>query len=194
MLDEPTTGMDPVARRAVWAAVDRRRAERGATVLLVTHNVIEAETVLDRVAVLDQRPGHRLRHPGRAEGAGRGRGPASSWCGASAAPLDVPEVAALRAARRGVRAPLDAAARPGRGPRGGRRGDRRRRPSPRSTTSPWPRPSLEDVYLALGGSATTGAGEGVRRRGRGVTGRDGCERTRCGRGQAPCRAKRSSST
>ncbi|WP_407647260.1 ABC transporter ATP-binding protein [Actinacidiphila soli] len=53
VLDEPTTGMDPVARRAVWAAVDRRRAEHGATVLLVTHNVIEAETVLDRVAVMD---------------------------------------------------------------------------------------------------------------------------------------------
>jgi len=53
VLDEPTTGMDPVARRAVWAAVDRRRAD-GATVLLVTHNVIEAETVLDRVAVIDE--------------------------------------------------------------------------------------------------------------------------------------------
>ncbi|WP_372457966.1 ABC transporter ATP-binding protein [Streptantibioticus parmotrematis] len=54
VLDEPTTGMDPVARRAVWAAVDRRRAEHGTTVLLVTHNVIEAETVLDRVAVLER--------------------------------------------------------------------------------------------------------------------------------------------
>ncbi|MBV6696264.1 ABC transporter ATP-binding protein [Kitasatospora aureofaciens] len=54
VLDEPTTGMDPVARRAVWSAVDRRRAERGTTVLLVTHNVIEAETVLDRVAVIDE--------------------------------------------------------------------------------------------------------------------------------------------
>lgn len=54
VLDEPTTGMDPVARRAVWAAVDRRRAESNATVVLVTHNVIEAETVLDRVAVLDR--------------------------------------------------------------------------------------------------------------------------------------------
>ncbi|MDT3399915.1 ABC transporter ATP-binding protein, partial [Streptomyces sp. B1866] len=54
VLDEPTTGMDPVARRAVWAAVDRRRAERGVTVLLVTHNVVEAETVLDRVAVLER--------------------------------------------------------------------------------------------------------------------------------------------
>ncbi|WP_059009649.1 ABC transporter ATP-binding protein [Streptomyces specialis] len=53
VLDEPTAGMDPVARRAVWAAVDRRRALDGTTVVLVTHNVIEAETVLDRVAVLD---------------------------------------------------------------------------------------------------------------------------------------------
>ncbi|WP_042367169.1 ABC transporter ATP-binding protein [Streptacidiphilus neutrinimicus] len=54
VLDEPTTGMDPVARRAVWSAVDRRRREDGVTVLLVTHNVIEAETVLDRVAVVDE--------------------------------------------------------------------------------------------------------------------------------------------
>ncbi|MFR9726423.1 ABC transporter ATP-binding protein [Streptomyces sp. MS19] len=53
VLDEPTTGMDPVARRAVWAAVDRRRGTDGTTVLLVTHNVLEAETVLDRVAVMD---------------------------------------------------------------------------------------------------------------------------------------------
>ena len=54
VLDEPTTGMDPVARRAVWAAVDRRRKRDGTTVVLVTHNVIEAETVLDRVAVLER--------------------------------------------------------------------------------------------------------------------------------------------
>ena len=54
VLDEPSAGMDPVARRAVWAAIDRRRASIGATVVLVTHNVIEAETVLDRVAVLDE--------------------------------------------------------------------------------------------------------------------------------------------
>jgi ABC-2 type transport system ATP-binding protein len=54
VLDEPTTGLDPVARRAVWAALDRRRLDRGATVVLVTHNVLEAETVLDRVAILDR--------------------------------------------------------------------------------------------------------------------------------------------
>ncbi len=53
VLDEPTTGLDPQARRAVWAALERRRRDAGVTVVLVTHNVLEAESVLDRVAVLD---------------------------------------------------------------------------------------------------------------------------------------------
>ena len=53
VLDEPTTGLDPQARRAVWAALERRRCEFGVTVVLVTHNVLEAEAVLDQVAVLD---------------------------------------------------------------------------------------------------------------------------------------------
>jgi ABC-2 type transport system ATP-binding protein len=51
VLDEPTTGLDLDARRTVWDALDRRRAG-GAAVILVTHNVLEAETVLDRVLVL----------------------------------------------------------------------------------------------------------------------------------------------
>jgi ABC-2 type transport system ATP-binding protein len=54
VLDEPTTGLDPVARRAVWEALARRRRESGVTVVLVTHNVLEAESVLDRVALLDR--------------------------------------------------------------------------------------------------------------------------------------------
>jgi ABC-2 type transport system ATP-binding protein len=54
VLDEPTAGMDPLARRRVWTALQRRRAEQGATIVLVTHNVLEAETLLDRVAVLDR--------------------------------------------------------------------------------------------------------------------------------------------
>jgi ABC-2 type transport system ATP-binding protein len=53
VLDEPTTGLDPVSRRAVWAALQRRRDANGVTVILITHNVLEAETLLDRVAVLD---------------------------------------------------------------------------------------------------------------------------------------------
>ena len=54
VLDEPTTGLDPVARRCVWDALSRRRREQGTTVVLVTHNVLEAESVLDRVAILDR--------------------------------------------------------------------------------------------------------------------------------------------
>jgi ABC-2 type transport system ATP-binding protein len=54
VLDKPTTGLDPASRRAVWAALERRRAAHATTVVLVTHNVIEAERVLERVAVLDE--------------------------------------------------------------------------------------------------------------------------------------------
>src|SRR3954469_18937282 len=69
VLDEPTTGLDPTARRAVWAAVERRRAMDGTTVVLVTHNVLEAETVLDRVAVLDRGRVIACDSPGRLKAA-----------------------------------------------------------------------------------------------------------------------------
>ncbi|MER7156677.1 ABC transporter ATP-binding protein [Streptomyces lydicus] len=149
VLDEPTTGMDPVARRAVWAAVDRRRAERGATVVLVTHNVLEAESVLDRVAVIDRgrviacdTPGglkDRVSDEVRLELVWRDR-----------PPLDVPEVAALEPAARvsGRRWTLRLPA------------DRARAAVAAVTGGPafaalddftLATPSLEDVYLALGG-------------------------------------------
>ena len=54
VLDEPTTGLDPAARRLVWQALRRRREQQGTTVVLVTHNVLEAEQVMDRVAVLER--------------------------------------------------------------------------------------------------------------------------------------------
>lgn len=52
VLDEPTNDVDPVRRRLLWAEV-RRIAEEGAAVLLVTHNVLEAERSVDRLAILD---------------------------------------------------------------------------------------------------------------------------------------------
>jgi ABC-2 type transport system ATP-binding protein len=52
MLDEPTNDVDPVRRRLLWRAV-RSLADGGAAVLLVTHNVIEAERSVDRLAILD---------------------------------------------------------------------------------------------------------------------------------------------
>ncbi len=51
-LDEPTTGMDPQARRATWDII-RATTERGATVLLTTHFMDEAERLADRVAIID---------------------------------------------------------------------------------------------------------------------------------------------
>jgi ABC-2 type transport system ATP-binding protein len=51
VLDEPTSGLDAEARLLVWQALQRRR-DAGAGILLVTHDVVEAETVLDRVTVL----------------------------------------------------------------------------------------------------------------------------------------------
>jgi ABC-2 type transport system ATP-binding protein len=53
MLDEPTNDVDPVRRRLMWRQV-RSLADHGAAVLLVTHNVIEAERSVDRLAILDE--------------------------------------------------------------------------------------------------------------------------------------------
>ncbi|QIK82496.1 ABC transporter ATP-binding protein [Sanguibacter sp. HDW7] len=52
ILDEPTNDVDPVRRRLLWAEI-RRLADSGAGVLLVTHNVREAERVVDDLVVLD---------------------------------------------------------------------------------------------------------------------------------------------
>jgi ABC-2 type transport system ATP-binding protein len=51
ILDELTQGLDPAARREVWTAV-RRLRDAGTTVLLVTHEVDEAEALCDRVVVM----------------------------------------------------------------------------------------------------------------------------------------------
>ncbi|WP_402376807.1 ABC transporter ATP-binding protein [Isoptericola rhizosphaerae] len=51
VLDEPTTGLDPESRRAVWRLV-RGLLEDGATVLLTTHYLEEAEELADRVAIM----------------------------------------------------------------------------------------------------------------------------------------------
>ncbi len=56
-LDEPTTGLDPQARRSLWEVVRRMKGE-GRTVILTTHYMEEAEALCDRLAIMDH--GHVL--------------------------------------------------------------------------------------------------------------------------------------
>jgi ABC-2 type transport system ATP-binding protein len=96
VLDEPTTGLDPVARRAVWAAIRRRCVEHGTTVVLVTHNVLEAESVLDRVAILDRGRVIACDSPGRLK-AGVSDEVRLDLVWRTEPPRDEPTVAALEA-------------------------------------------------------------------------------------------------
>jgi ABC-2 type transport system ATP-binding protein len=52
VLDEPTVGLDPVARDNVWARIEKTKAETGMTVLVTTHLMQEADQHCDRVALM----------------------------------------------------------------------------------------------------------------------------------------------
>jgi len=66
ILDEPTTGLDPAARRQVWRAIEARRAA-GASILLCTHFMDEARRLADRVVVMER---GRILHAGPLAAAG----------------------------------------------------------------------------------------------------------------------------
>src|SRR5665213_3297177 len=151
VLDEPTTGLDPTARRAVWNAIERRRADLATTIVLVTHNVLEAETVLDRVAILEHGRVIASDTPGRLK-AMVDRDVRLELAWRSEPPDADPLVSSLRARavqhgrRWSVRLPADEA----------------RQALAQLTQGPvyaalddftLSTPSLEDVYLALGGAA-----------------------------------------
>lgn len=53
LLDEPTTGLDPRSKREVQAFVRELRDTHDATILLTTHDMMEADTLCDRIAIID---------------------------------------------------------------------------------------------------------------------------------------------
>ena len=52
-LDEPTTGLDPVSRVAVWEMLGKIKSERNLTILITTHYMDEADKLCDRIAIVD---------------------------------------------------------------------------------------------------------------------------------------------
>ena len=54
LLDEPTLGLDPIVRSELWEMIRTLQAEQGVTVLVSTHYLEEAQSVCDRVAIIDQ--------------------------------------------------------------------------------------------------------------------------------------------
>jgi ABC-2 type transport system ATP-binding protein len=52
LLDEPTAGLDPQSRRALWRRIEQARGA-GRSILLTTHSMEEAQAVCDRVAIID---------------------------------------------------------------------------------------------------------------------------------------------
>src|SRR4029077_20364853 len=52
-LDEPTTGLDPVSRVAVWEMLRKIKSERDLTILITTHYMDEADKLCDRIAIVD---------------------------------------------------------------------------------------------------------------------------------------------
>jgi len=52
-LDEPTTGLDPVSRVAVWEMLSKLKGERDLTILVTTHYMDEADKLCDRIAIVD---------------------------------------------------------------------------------------------------------------------------------------------
>ena len=69
-LDEPTTGLDPVARSEMWTAI-RNLVARGTTVLLTTQYLDEADQLADRIVVVDRGVGCRRGDPGTTQGIDR---------------------------------------------------------------------------------------------------------------------------
>lgn len=158
-LDEPTAGLDPVAARKVHNLILRLSEREGRTVLLCTHNLIEAQRLCDRVAVLEHgrvlalgTPAELSRRYTRAHRLEIEFDPATRGAVFDALG-DVEPVAAVEAGRL-LLVGVDHESVPGLVARLARHGARIYRVTPDE-------PTLEDVYFALHDASE--AGEGVAR-------------------------------
>jgi len=154
-LDEPTTGLDPRSRQAVWDLV-RGLVDDGVTILLTTQYLEEADRLADRIAVLD---GGRVLATGTGDELKRGIGDEQVEL-VLADPADVPRAAGLLGAVRG-----DRAARTVRVATDGSAAyvrevlDRLEVAGVEVATLSLHRPTLDDVFLALtGAGGSTAAG------------------------------------
>jgi ABC-2 type transport system ATP-binding protein len=99
-LDEPTTGLDPVSRVAVWEMLQKIKSQRDLTVLLTTHYMDEADKLCDRIAIVDHGELKALDSPMRLKAAVSSRNvievsfasPPSSWAQTLRALPEVEEV------------------------------------------------------------------------------------------------------
>ena len=53
-LDEPSIGLDPSARRIMWDLIKQLRSQFGATIFINTHDMVEADTLCDRIGIMDK--------------------------------------------------------------------------------------------------------------------------------------------
>jgi energy-coupling factor transporter ATP-binding protein EcfA2 len=67
VLDEPTVGLDPIARAGVWEHISRLRERAGMTVLMTTHHMEEADLYCDRIALIHRGRIQATGTTGRAE-------------------------------------------------------------------------------------------------------------------------------
>ena len=101
-LDEPTTGLDPVSRVAVWEMLRRIKSRRDLTVLLTTHYMDEADQLCDRIAIVDHGELKALDSPMKLKAAVSGTivievsfaAPPATWAETLGALPDVEDVAA----------------------------------------------------------------------------------------------------
>ncbi|UCF27267.1 MAG: ABC transporter ATP-binding protein, partial [Chloroflexota bacterium] len=64
LMDEPTTGLDPRSKREVQAVIKELNEDSGTTILLTTHDMVEADNLCDRIAIIDSGKIVALDNPG----------------------------------------------------------------------------------------------------------------------------------